>query len=311
MRENQPDNPQPIAPLPLIITPSLSRLSRPTTQCVPIAPLPSYPQQQQQQHPHYSATTPCTTAMIDNHSLLDIPLCFPANELLPDDVLLKKGGRPTHGKKRYFAQCQQKAYEYANYKSPLDRRLLARKLVEDWIAQGGRFCTAVDIPTGNNNNNSSSIKKVYFRVASTEEALLFTRRVLVRHFTPSVSGKPNKNKDIETSSQRAKKKNRSTKAKGDKVSKIRTDDQKDAGPSLTQATSDAADALCFLRAAKTNKDTTTNESDDRGPISTPMATSLTRNHRPVVRTVRVRLWTPLTPSPTPSTNTLNTDDDNI
>lgn len=109
---------------------------------------------------------------------------FPAASLSPLDVLLKKGGRPTHGKKKFFQHCNASAEEYASFKSPIDRRLLARKLVEQWLECGGRFCVALTNPEGQESG--------YFRPASTEEAMQFTRRVLVRHFTPAITNKKKK-----------------------------------------------------------------------------------------------------------------------
>jgi len=115
---------------------------------------------------------------------------FPAAALSPLDVLLKKGGRPTHGKKKFFLHCNDSAEEYASFKSPIDRRLLARRLVEQWLDRGGRFCVAL--------TNKDGHESGYFRLANTEEALQFTRRVLVRHFTPAITNK--KKQDVQAAS---------------------------------------------------------------------------------------------------------------
>jgi hypothetical protein len=148
---------------------------RQPTSWVPIAPLPP---------------TAVRTA-------LSGPALFAEDRLRDNDVLLRKGGRPTHGKARYFRFLQERAEEYASYKSPIDRRLLARELVDTWLCQGGRFCCAVGGPKEPSAASrpgkstvavaTSTSRRDVFRVASTEEALQFTRRVLVRHFTPSVS----------------------------------------------------------------------------------------------------------------------------
>jgi hypothetical protein len=129
---------------------------------VPIAPLPSA-----------------------SHSALPAaPLIFAWDRLRENDVLLRKGGRPTHGKVRYFRFLQERAGEYASYKSPIDRRLLARELVDSWLRQGGRFCSTVDhgiggggrgAPTTPANPHRAGEVSSVFRVASTEEALQFTR----------------------------------------------------------------------------------------------------------------------------------------
>lgn len=121
------------------------------------------------------------------------PTLFARDRLRDNDVLLRKGGRPTHGKARYFRFLQNRAEEYASYKSPIDRRLLARELVDMWLCRGGRFCCVVGGEASwaaSKSGNSiaaatSTAHREVFRVASTEEALQFTRRVLVRHFTPS------------------------------------------------------------------------------------------------------------------------------
>jgi hypothetical protein len=150
-------------------------MMRRITSWVPIAPLPSA-----------------------SHSALPaVPLIFAWDRLRENDVLLRKGGRPTHGKVRYFRFLQERAGEYASYKSPIDRRLLARELVDSWLRQGGRFCSTVDhgigggggrgAPTAPANPRRAGEVRSVFRVASTEEALQFTRRTLVRHFTPSIN----------------------------------------------------------------------------------------------------------------------------
>lgn len=154
------------------------------------------------------------------------------------DVLLRKGGRPTHGKKQFFEQCERNAAAYASFKSPIDRRLLARKLVEDWMAQGGRFCIIL--------TNKAGHETSFYRVASSEEAIQFTRRVLVRHFTSSYTTVKRKGP--------FKSKLTTKKAKSvvdhQKQSSTTTTTAKDLPSSdVADATTEAADALCFLRVA--------------------------------------------------------------
>lgn len=200
-----------------------------TNLLVPIAPLPS--------------TVPTQT---DN-------LRFPASALCPLDVLLKKGGRPTHGKKQFFAHCNASAEDYASFKSPIDRRLLARSLVEKWIERGGRFCVALTNPNGQESG--------LFRLASTEEALQFTRRVLVRHFTPSITNKKKNANAAATAATKSKKKIVVSKSNdSNKSSSTSTTPTACLSPSSTATmlpltydhhhlnhdTAEAVDALCFL-----------------------------------------------------------------
>lgn len=211
---------------------------------VPIAPLPS------------ASQTSSSAA----------PLIFAWDRLRENDVLLRKGGRPTHGKVRYFRFLQERAGEYASYKSPIDRRLLARELVDSWLRRGGRFCTAVGHDRGGGTGapapatvphpHRAGEGTTVFRVASTEEALQFTRRVLVRHFTPSI------NKRAKTVAKRADptlETSESTRAmpiqKGLVASPLESPKSPTAPAEalpvvildLEMATNEAADALCCLR----------------------------------------------------------------
>lgn len=224
-----------LQPRPVVLVPAPTNSSNSRSTCIPIAPLPS--------------TSPVSSDQMQ----------FPASGLCPLDVLLKKGGRPTHGKKRFFQHCCNSAEEYASFKSPIDRRLLARKLVEQWLDEvGGRFCVALTTPNGHESG--------YFRLASTEEAMSFTRRVLVRHFTPSITSRKKnekaKNKIDGTDS--------STVKSDSSVASIGSGSclnsplttattlplttvlkQKENAPSSVKCTDDhlaaeAADALCFL-----------------------------------------------------------------
>lgn len=220
-------------------------MMRQVTSWVPIAPLPS------------SASAQA--------SLAAAPLIFAWDRLRENDVLLRKGGRPTHGKVRYFRFLQERAGEYASYKSPIDRRLLARELVDSWLRRGGRFCSAVNhvggggrggapttVPTSRRAGDVTSV----FRVASTEEAVQFTRRVLVRHFTPSINKRAkslSKSADPPVETKEAtcttpiQKGVVSAPLESPKASASAAEVHPVAIVDLEFATNEAADALCCLR----------------------------------------------------------------
>jgi hypothetical protein len=254
-------------------------MMRQITSWVPIAPLPSA-----------------------SHSALPAaPLIFAWDRLRENDVLLRKGGRPTHGKVRYFRFLQERAGEYASYKSPIDRRLLARELVDSWLRQGGRFCSTVDhgiggggrgAPTTPANPRRAGEVSSVFRVASREEALQFTRRVLVRHFTPSI------NKRSKAVSTRANPPPETSEATctmptQDIVVLTPTEPPKayapaaDAHPAvvvdLELATNEAADALCCLRSTTTQLRVSSPHTPPSGAVSpavpaSPGHFSLAANH---------------------------------
>lgn len=202
---------------------------------------------------------------------------FPAECLRERDVLLRKGGRPTHGKVPYFQYLQAHAKTYAAFKSPIDRRLMARELVDAWLANGGRFCTAAisTKPAGS---------KDLFRVASTEEALQFTRRVLVRHFTSGLgtSSKPSKKEPSRKCVPSVVVIPEVTSVNDDdSLTQTEVTDDDSSPPSchssslckdLERATSEAADALCYLRFVRTES---RRGLDDvhLPPVSTTIATA--------------------------------------
>lgn len=223
------------------------------TSWVPIAPLPSASQ---------------AASLAAGASLI-----FAWDRLRENDVLLRKGGRPTHGKVRYFRFLQERAGEYASYKSPIDRRLLARELVDTWLRQGGRFCSAVNLDRRRGGGGAAGAAVAattlasprrggdvtsVFRVASTEEALQFTRRVLVRHFTPSINKRANKTltKRADPPSEEAREAACAMTIQQGVVSAPLEPPQASAPSAeahpvvivdLELATSEAADALCCLR----------------------------------------------------------------
>jgi len=205
------------------------------------------------------------------------------------DVLLKKGGRPTYGKQRFFGHCRAYAARYASLKSPIDRRLLARQLVEDWIdgGRGGRFCVAVAVSSAHKQPqqtqpSSNQVQKRngpgrqpqqgevqrYYRLATAEEAMQFARRVLVRHFNPGSDRKNKKKSGVATEEEQRPHPVAVDVSATDSGAAVETGPctavatatetapcfpnrlHGDTAVELEAAASEAADALCFLSAAQ-------------------------------------------------------------